>query len=121
MNFNSTFNAFARKILYIVNKYGFFWEELYENFIICLSILDINYRIKNMEKTAIIALGGNALSNKQQAGTVKEQFGNTKKSLTFFANVWQTTHVSLYPAYSTSNKLYWLSNSDTSKYKCQLL
>ena len=35
-----------------------------------------------MEKTAIIALGGNALSNKQQAGTVKEQFGNTKKSLT---------------------------------------
>jgi|TARA_B100001093_G_scaffold133184_1_gene125908 carbamate kinase len=35
-----------------------------------------------MEKTAIIALGGNALSNKQQAGTVKEQFGNTRKSLT---------------------------------------
>ena len=35
-----------------------------------------------MEKTAIIALGGNALSNKQQAGTVKEEFGNTKKSLT---------------------------------------
>jgi len=35
-----------------------------------------------MEKTAIIALGGNALSNNQQAGTVKEQFGNTKKSLT---------------------------------------
>ena len=35
-----------------------------------------------MEKTAIIALGGNALSNKQQAGTVKDQFGNTKKSLT---------------------------------------
>ena len=34
-----------------------------------------------MEKTAIIALGGNALSNKQQAGTVKEQFSNTKKSL----------------------------------------
>ena len=31
-----------------------------------------------MEKTAIIALGGNALSNKQQAGTVKEQFGNIK-------------------------------------------
>jgi carbamate kinase len=35
-----------------------------------------------MEKTAIIALGGNALSNKQQAGTVEEQFGNTRKSLT---------------------------------------
>ena len=34
-----------------------------------------------MEKTAIIALGGNALSNKQQAGTIKDQFGNTHKSL----------------------------------------
>ena len=35
-----------------------------------------------MEKTAIIALGGNALSNKGQAGTVKDQFSNTRKSLT---------------------------------------
>ena len=35
-----------------------------------------------MEKTAIIALGGNALSNKSQAGTVKDQFSNTRKSLT---------------------------------------
>ena len=35
-----------------------------------------------MEKTAIIALGGNALSNKKQAGTIHEQFINTRKSLT---------------------------------------
>ena len=35
-----------------------------------------------MEKTAIIALGGNALSNKSQAGTIKDQFSNTRKSLT---------------------------------------
>ena len=35
-----------------------------------------------MEKTAIIALGGNALSNKKQAGTIHEQFSNTRKSLT---------------------------------------
>ena len=35
-----------------------------------------------MEKTAIIALGGNALSNKKQAGTIHDQFSNTRKSLT---------------------------------------
>ena len=35
-----------------------------------------------MEKTAIIALGGNALSNKSQAGTINDQFSNTRKSLT---------------------------------------
>ena len=35
-----------------------------------------------MEKTAIIALGGNALSSKSQAGTITEQFSNTRKSLT---------------------------------------
>ena len=35
-----------------------------------------------MENTAIIALAGNALSNKSQAGTVKDQFSNTRKSLT---------------------------------------
>ena len=35
-----------------------------------------------MEKTAIIALGGNALSNKSQAGTIYDQFSNTRKSLT---------------------------------------
>ena len=34
-----------------------------------------------MEKTAIIALGGNALSNKKQAGTIHDQFSNTRKSL----------------------------------------
>ena len=34
-----------------------------------------------MEKTAIIALGGNALSNKSQAGTINNQFSNTRKSL----------------------------------------
>ena len=34
-----------------------------------------------MEKTAIIALGGNALSNKSQAGTITDQFVNTRKSL----------------------------------------
>ena len=34
-----------------------------------------------MEKTAIIALGGNALSNKSQAGTINDQFSNTRKSL----------------------------------------
>jgi carbamate kinase len=32
------------------------------------------YCKNSMEKTAIIALGGNALSNKSQAGTVKDQF-----------------------------------------------
>ena len=35
-----------------------------------------------MEKTAIIALGGNALSDKSQAGTINDQFSNTRKSLT---------------------------------------
>ena len=35
-----------------------------------------------MEKTAIIALGGNALSNKSQSGTIYDQFSNTRKSLT---------------------------------------
>ena len=35
-----------------------------------------------MEKTAIIALGGNALSNKSQAGTINDQFSNTRQSLT---------------------------------------
>ena len=35
-----------------------------------------------MKKTALIALGGNALSNESQAGTVKDQFSNTRKSLT---------------------------------------
>lgn len=35
-----------------------------------------------MGKTAIIALGGNALSNKKQAGTIHDQFSNTRKSLT---------------------------------------
>ena len=34
-----------------------------------------------MEKTAIIALGGNALSNKSQAGTISDQFNNTRQSL----------------------------------------
>ena len=35
-----------------------------------------------MEKTAIVALGGNALSDKSQAGTINDQFSNTRKSLT---------------------------------------
>ena len=34
-----------------------------------------------MNKTAIIALGGNALSQKGQAGSIYEQFANTRKSL----------------------------------------
>jgi carbamate kinase len=34
-----------------------------------------------MKKTAIIALGGNALSQKGQAGTIYEQFANTRESL----------------------------------------
>jgi len=34
-----------------------------------------------MKKTAIIALGGNALSQKGQAGTIDEQFSNTRDSL----------------------------------------
>ncbi len=34
-----------------------------------------------MSKTAIIALGGNALSQKGQAGTIYEQFANTRQSL----------------------------------------
>ena len=34
-----------------------------------------------MEKTAIIALGGNALSDKSQAGTISDQFNNTRQSL----------------------------------------
>ena len=34
-----------------------------------------------MKKTAIIALGGNALSQKGQAGTIYEQFANTRQSL----------------------------------------
>lgn len=33
-----------------------------------------------MSKTAIIALGGNALSQKKQAGTIAEQFNNTRHS-----------------------------------------
>ena len=33
-----------------------------------------------MNKTAIIALGGNALSQKKQAGTIAEQFNNTRHS-----------------------------------------
>ncbi|MEC7822688.1 MAG: carbamate kinase [Candidatus Neomarinimicrobiota bacterium] len=33
-----------------------------------------------MNKTAIIALGGNALSQKKQAGTIGEQFNNTRHS-----------------------------------------
>ncbi len=33
-----------------------------------------------MSKTAIIALGGNALSQKKQAGTIGEQFNNTRHS-----------------------------------------
>ena len=39
-----------------------------------------------MEKTAIIALGGNALSNKSQAGTVKDQFSNTRKSCLLYTS-----------------------------------
>ena len=35
-----------------------------------------------MNKTAIIALGGNALSQKGQTGSIYEQFGNTRESLT---------------------------------------
>jgi len=34
-----------------------------------------------MNKTAIIALGGNALSPKGEAGTIKEQFAHTRESL----------------------------------------
>ena len=34
-----------------------------------------------MPRTAIIALGGNALSQKGQAGTIYEQFENTRESL----------------------------------------
>ena len=33
-----------------------------------------------MSKTAIIALGGNALSQKKEAGTMAEQFNNTRHS-----------------------------------------
>ena len=33
-----------------------------------------------MKKTAIIALGGNALSQKKEAGTMSEQFNNTRNS-----------------------------------------
>ena len=40
------------------------------------------YSKNSMEKTAIIALGGNALSNKSQAGSIKNQISNTRKSLT---------------------------------------
>ena len=35
-----------------------------------------------MNKTAIIALGGNALSQKGQTGSIYEQFANTRESLT---------------------------------------
>ncbi len=35
-----------------------------------------------MNKTAIIALGGNALSRKGQTGSIYEQFANTRESLT---------------------------------------
>ena len=35
-----------------------------------------------MNKTAIIALGGNALSQKGQTGSIHEQFANTRESLT---------------------------------------
>ena len=34
-----------------------------------------------MSKTAIIALGGNALSQKKQAGTIAEQLNNTRHSI----------------------------------------
>ena len=37
----------------------------------------VNYLVK---KTAIIALGGNALSQKKEAGTMSEQFNNTRNS-----------------------------------------
>ena len=33
------------------------------------------------KKTAIIALGGNALSPKSEAGTIEQQFKHTRKSL----------------------------------------
>ena len=34
-----------------------------------------------MKKTVIIALGGNALSPKKEAGTIEQQFEHTRKSL----------------------------------------
>ena len=42
-----------------------------------------------MKRTAIVALGGNALSNKKQAGTIEDQFDNTRKSLSQIAKFLQ--------------------------------
>ena len=37
--------------------------------------------MKKSKKTVIIALGGNALSPKDEAGTIQQQFKHTRKSL----------------------------------------
>ena len=40
-----------------------------------------NFQIKSMKKTVVIALGGNALSQKNEAGTIEQQFKHTRDSL----------------------------------------
>ena len=40
-----------------------------------------NFQVRKMTKTVIIALGGNALSPKDEAGTIEQQFEHTRESL----------------------------------------